>query len=364
MKTGKEVYPKYTIQRNAVIYKTREDLLRYSQAFKLEIQILSAIEEKNFDVVVNDLMVRAKQNYFDLIKDKEDSKDSDLPKFLRRYTSADTYIRCLSYCVSILEQRKSYSEAVYVLRDILLCQTIYCVDMRGRWYERLSLDLNKHLKDPISALEVIEKGLSDDFVRTGHRLSLYNRQKSIQKSFKTKICLMSEYESIKYKETTIFAQTIKYTINDRKNIFKTIDSNGDVTIMSVEDIVINHYKSNGFSDGIHTESRIYHSILCLLFWDIIYLSQSEDTVDAFRFEYQRLPLDFNCDQFFIRRKPQISSHLNSLREMSETEMTHILQNSWDNHFGTLSLINWENNDIKQIKVKQIVLKSLFNLCLF
>ena len=358
VKTGIETYPKYEINKNAIIYKTRNDLLAYSQAFRLEIQILTAIEEKKFDIVVNTLLVVAKQTYFDLIKDNEDKKDSLLPIFLRHYTSANTYIRCLSHCVSVLEQRKCYSEAVYLLRDILLCQTTYCVDLRGRWFERLALNLDKHLKDPISALEIIEKGLNDEWVRTGHRFALYIRQKNIKKNLKTKISQLSEFEAIKYNETTIFGETIKYTINDRKNIFKTTDSNGDVTVMSVEDIAIKHYNSNGFTQGIHTESRIYHSILCLLFWDIIYLSDCPEVVDAFRFEYQRLPLDFNSDQFFIRRKTQINSLLNALRNMSETEISNILENSWNKNFGTISLINWENNDIKQIQV--ILFNSLSN----
>ncbi|CAG2163134.1 unnamed protein product [Oppiella nova] len=196
--SGQEVYTKYSINRHEVIYKTRDQLVRYSEAFKLEIEILSAIEKRNFDEVVDSLMrnldevvdslmVRAEQIYMDVIKDKEDQCDALLPTFLRSYTGGQSYIRCLSHCVSVLEQKKNYVKAVYILKEILLNQMIYCCDRRGYWFERLALDLDKHLKDTESAIVVIEK------------------------------------------------------------------------------------------DGVHTEGRVYHQILVLLFWDIIYMSDGLPT---------------------------------------------------------------------------------------
>ncbi|CAG2115337.1 unnamed protein product, partial [Medioppia subpectinata] len=200
----REVYPKFVINGEESIYKTRDQLILYSEAFKLEIEILSAIEKRNLGEDMVDLMDRAEHMYMTTIKDKCDESDTLLPSFLRRYTAGQSYIR---------------------------------------------------LKN---------SGLID-----------------------------VEYENIKFNETTIFAESFKCLVNDkteRKNFFKTTDSNGDVTVMSVEDIVIKHYKSNGFTDGIHTESRVYHTILVLLFWDIIYMCDTSDVSDAFRFQYQRFPL--------------------------------------------------------------------------
>ncbi|CAG2108622.1 unnamed protein product [Medioppia subpectinata] len=350
--SGREVYPKFVINGEESIYKTRDQLILYSEAFKLEIEILSAIEKRNLGEDMVDLMDRAEHMYMTTIKDKCDEYDILLPSFLRRYTAGQSYIRCLSHSFSVYEQKKNYSKAVYILKEILLNQSIYCSDMRGYWFERLALDLDKHLKDTTSSLVVIEKALSDSFVRTGHRLALYKRQRKIQKSVKNNGLIDVEYENIKFNETTIFAESFKCLVNDkteRKNFFKTTDSNGDVTVMSVEDIVIKHYKSNGFTDGIHTESRVYHTILVLLFWDIIYMCDTSDVSDAFRFQYQRFPLDFNCDQFFIRRKTQITSLLNTLKNLTQMEMNNILENSWNSNFGTISLINWEKSDINQIK---------------
>jgi Fanconi-associated nuclease 1 len=347
VETGKEVYPKYTINRSEVIYKTRDDLINYTIAFKLENDILSAIERKAFDLVVNNFLNRAKQLYSNAIKE---SNDSLLPPFLRRYSAGHTYIRCLSHCVNVLEQKKNHSEAVHILKDILLSQSVYCQDYRGRWFERLALNLEKHLKDPKSALTVIEDGLKDEFVRTGHKFALYLRRKNLQKSLKTSIVNIPEFDSIKYAETVIFAETVKYSINDRKHIFKTTQSNGDVTVMPVEDIVLEHYRNNGFTDGLHTEGRVYHTLFALLFWDIIYMSDSFDVFDAFRFNFQRLPLDFNSDEFFLRRKTQILSLLRTLEVMDETQINNILENTWNCNQGIASLVNWDNVEIDKIKV--------------
>lgn len=38
-------------------------------------------------------------------------------------------------------------EAVEELRSLLL-QSVYCPDSRGRWWDRLALNLHQHLKEP------------------------------------------------------------------------------------------------------------------------------------------------------------------------------------------------------------------------
>jgi len=143
VETGKEVYPKYTINRNEVIYKTRDDLINYTIAFKLENDILSAIERKALDLVINNFLNRAKQLYGNAVKENSDSL---LPPFLRRYSAGHTYVRCLSHCVNVLEQKKNHSEAVHILKDILLSQSVYCQDCRGRWFEKISSKFRKAFK--------------------------------------------------------------------------------------------------------------------------------------------------------------------------------------------------------------------------
>ena len=65
--------------------------------------------------------------------------------FLRQYTAGAVYTRVLSYGVELLQYNKKYSAAVQQLEE-LISQDIYHTDYRGRWYERLALNLDYHLK--------------------------------------------------------------------------------------------------------------------------------------------------------------------------------------------------------------------------
>lgn len=50
----------------------------------------------------------------------------------------------------------------------------------------------------------------------------------------------------------------------------------------VEQFVLNHYKQNGYTTGVHDEGGVAMALFVLLFWDIIF----SDVPDAFRCPYQ------------------------------------------------------------------------------
>ena len=67
------------------------------------------------------------------------------PPFLCRFTAGWVYARALSTAVEYLEKQGRYEGA----NDLLLCllsQDIYCRSSRGRWWERLALNLDHHLR--------------------------------------------------------------------------------------------------------------------------------------------------------------------------------------------------------------------------
>ena len=73
--------------------------------------------------------------------------DSTLPPFLRRFTSISIAIYVLTEVVEIYQKLKMYQEAVDLLR-LLLEQKTHKQDSRGRWVDRLALNLESHLKKP------------------------------------------------------------------------------------------------------------------------------------------------------------------------------------------------------------------------
>jgi hypothetical protein len=56
-----------------------------------------------------------------------------------------------------------------------LLQDVYLPDYHGLWYERLTLDLDTHLKKSEQALEAAMAGLEDSHVRVARKLTLCQR---------------------------------------------------------------------------------------------------------------------------------------------------------------------------------------------
>ena len=337
------------MNKSRLIYQKREDLIYFSQSCKLESDILSSIEKKNYSLIIDEYFPKAKQQYETVINNN--IYGAELPVFLRRYTAGYTYIRCLSHCVDVLEKQKKHSEANKLIEDILLSQNSYCQDYRGVWFERLALNYEHHLKQKEQALIAVENGLKDSNVRFGRRLALYIRRKNLQKSLKRKIEIIEEFENLGCSEITITAYISKYTVAGRNNIFVLEDQEkGDVAFVSVEIAAIEHYRKNGYPNGIHSESLVYHAIFGLLFWDIIYFNDNQLVVDSFRFFYQRLPLDFNTDDFYLRRKEFISEKLKEINEFSEEQLKDCLENSWNSNKNKFSLVNWDSLTLDKIQV--------------
>ena len=86
------------------------------------------------------------------------SYDKALPEHLRVYTAGSVWVRVLTLGVELMQFVKDYTAATEQLES-LLAQTVYHPDYRGRWYDRLALNLDHHLKerDRVSQSSVIYK---------------------------------------------------------------------------------------------------------------------------------------------------------------------------------------------------------------
>lgn len=77
--------------------------------------------------------------------------NKNLPDFLRSYTATSVINRLLSAGIEIFQRRKDYLGAIELLRK-LLSQTTYNCSHRGYWWERLALNLDAHMKDPLEVI--------------------------------------------------------------------------------------------------------------------------------------------------------------------------------------------------------------------
>ena len=122
---------------------------------------------------------------------------------------------------------------------------------------------------------------------------------------------------------------------------------GDVTLCSVEELALQHYKENGYTDGLHGEGSTLWTVVGLLFWDIIYQS---DVADVFLSPFQALPLDFDSLDFYKSRKDVIEQRLDSLRQWTTNELVKWITNVWNENYGQTSLVLWERfNSVEHIE---------------
>ena len=115
-------------------------------------------------------------------------------------------------------------------------------------------------------------------------------------------------------------------------------NDGDVTLCSVEELVLQHYKENGYSHGVHSEGSIVCTLVGLLFWDIIYESE---VGDAFLSPFQAVPLDFHTQDFYRSRQEAIERRLECVRSWScEAVIDHVTR-VWHDKKGQTSLVAWD-----------------------
>ncbi|KAM4746922.1 LOW QUALITY PROTEIN: fanconi-associated nuclease 1 [Rhinophrynus dorsalis] len=345
---GRTVFPQYTVQRSTRIFQDRDDLIRYEAAMHKLVDIVVAMTNGNWNEA-QVLYQNASKDWNELKNESSLRYHEKLPVYLRCFTVGWVYTRILSRGVEILQRLHLY-EAVELLQS-LLSQHIYCPDSRGRWWDRLVLNLHQHLKRTQKAIGFIMEGLSDPYVRTGHQLSLYQRAVRMRdspscKKFHQMFCDLPVIDVEDVPHVTIKGKMCPQT-GMGKSVFLMEDLSDEVgednslsTVMcSVEELALAHYRQQGFDQGIHGEGSTFCTLYGLLMWDIIFM---EGIPDVFRNPYQAFPLDLYTDCFYENRKDAIENRIQLLRESSTEILLELLADVWNAYEGrAAALISWE-----------------------
>ena len=369
---GQVVYPSYTILRQARIFRDRSDLIAFEEAVKLEESIDQLVMNKDFETAYTSY--QSLWSYYDNLDQSMLEHVQQLPVFLQKYTALSVIIVALNKSVDLLEKMKKYDEAVELLGKLLNLNVLD--KFRGHWYERMSLDLDSHLKKPREALAAVETGLGDARVRGGRRLMLQQRV--------VKICSMKKYKLDSELERftsrpdwqcptaedvpsiSIHGQMLANDSNNGgkagKSVWQCADpvNPGVITYCSVEEFSLNHFMIqdpgtniltsnwsmklilNSYwsgTVGLHAEGSVFNTLLCLLFWDCIY--HVPDLPDVFRDTCQAMPYDWDTDHFYRSRAEMINIRLATMRGWDRLEMSEELVSAWLEHHGQVSLVNWE-----------------------
>ncbi|KAJ1180890.1 hypothetical protein NDU88_006101 [Pleurodeles waltl] len=347
---GRMIFPTYTVNRKTKIFQDREDLIWYETAMHSLIDIATAMSNGKWEDA-NQLYQCAKESWKELKDHPNLSHHERLPVYLRCFTVGWVYTRIRSRGVEILQRLHLYAEAVDEL-ERLLSQTVYCLDSRGRWWDRLALNLHQHLKCTEKAIGYVLEGLADPFVRTGHRLALYQRALRIRESASCKKLrhLFQDMPVIEVEDVTHV--TIRGKMFPHTGMGKSVflreevcdDEGGEgstlSTVMcSVEELALAHYRQQGYDQGIHGEGSTFSTLFSLLLWDIIFM---EGVPDVFRNPYQAFPLDLYTDSFFENRRNAIESRIKLLAEACTETLEQMIADVWNDQEGkAAALVSWE-----------------------
>lgn len=174
---GKVKFVNYEIKLDLPIFRDRDALLRYQSALEHEFDLLALVDAKEYEQALDSFDPHIAEFKKQITNPLVVEFDQSLPVFLRKFTSNSVLCKCLSiYANEVLQKLKKYAEANEVFKFLLEEQNTYSLDSRARWFERLSLNLETHLKQPQQAFDVLERGLNDtQHVRKAGRLALYQR---------------------------------------------------------------------------------------------------------------------------------------------------------------------------------------------
>ncbi|NWW76853.1 FAN1 nuclease, partial [Climacteris rufus] len=346
---GHMVFPSYTVNRQTQVFQDRDDLIRYATAAHLSSDIATAMVNGNWEEA-HHLYLCAKQTWSELKNHPSLSYHRVLPEYLRRFTVGWVYTRILSQGVEILQRLHRYKEAVQELQG-LLAQDVYCADSRGRWWDRLALNLHQHLKNTKKAIGCIRSGLADPAVRTGHRLSLSQRALRIRASPGCQHLrgLLRDLPLLAARD--VAHVTISGKMCPQTGMGKSVflmedigdgeggeDCSGSTVMCSVEELALSHYRRNGFDQGIHGEGSTFITLYGILMWDIIF---KDDIPDVFRNSYQTCPLDLYTDSFYENRRAVIEARLQQLQAASSETLAKMVTDVWTAQEGkAAALVNW------------------------
>nr|XP_056722111.1 fanconi-associated nuclease 1 [Euleptes europaea] len=347
---GRTAFPAYIVKTEHLIFQDRDDFLRYATAAHTSSDISVAMANRDWEEA-HRLYEAAKDTWRKMEAHPSLRHHATLPEYLRCFTVGWVYTRILSRGVEILQRFLMYKGAVEQLED-LLAQEVYCTDSRGRWWDRLALNLHQHLKETEKAISCIRKGLLDPFVRTGHRLALSQRAQRMRESPACKKLrhLLQDLPVISVED--VAHVTIKGKLCPQTGMGKSVfiredlgpDGGGEgrepsVVVCSVEELALAHYEQKGFDQGIHGEGSTFSTLYGLLMWDILFM---DGVPDVFRNPYQSYPLDLYTDSFYENRKEAIEARLQLLRDASPETLMEWIGEVWNAQKGkAVALVSWD-----------------------
>ncbi|ROT39761.1 coiled-coil domain-containing protein MTMR15 [Sodiomyces alkalinus F11] len=337
-KISRRNFPNYIICRTSKIFESREHLVEFERALRLETEVDDILESNTATCETGFLRVL---EIFDSIYPRwktllaeEQVKEDKVYEFgegsyLRRFTPAHSYTRILHKAAYALGRLKRHAEEHSLLTE-LLGQRLFHPARRGSWYQRKALleENYMHALDPrpISsdpeeqkkhwkriASRTCEQGLQDNDCHLIYHHGLQKRLVKLEKQLRVAFRQRHDFGHVRLaspEEHTVEGVQLKREDpvgrNRRQASTKTmwLDEHGHGEECSVEEMCLSWYRSQGWK-GYHAEGGIIRTLFAYLFYDILFLY----IPNVFQTAYQTCPLDLHTDSFYPARASEINHRL-------------------------------------------------------
>ncbi|OZJ07000.1 hypothetical protein BZG36_00039 [Bifiguratus adelaidae] len=312
---SKRYYPSYLVCRTHNIWKSRDQLLEYEAAIKLEkvfedsvmaiddTRRLYQTDTKSEEVAYLDdpptrrrprrkpsmhkpgdwkekereLLLRSFEMAENIIprwlelsqskeKDKQDQKDplapfSNINYFLHRFEAGWIYTHIIEHACALLGRLHDHDHERWIL-DQLLAQKKYRVGKRGAWYDRLALLWGFHVGGRAGkkkALEVCVKGVEEVGMHLVYLQPLQRRIMRLESELKIPKREQHDFSYIVMRrafERTVYGERL----SDLTTGFKSLWRGDDGAECSVEECALGFYVRQGYR-GFHSENSIITSLV-------------------------------------------------------------------------------------------------------
>lgn len=321
-------YPRYTLTDPLLIFPTRQRWRDFDAALQQERSLVALLESLREDI---GMFIEPATKLFD----EALGTAEEVPcYFLRRYMPGWVYCRSLSNLAGELEKEALFEEAVRLYRR-LLGQKLYCNGGRGKWWDRLALDLHKHLKQLQEAEQACIDGLADPHVRTASRYALQHRLAAIQSRKDRRH--IHDPPVVLIDAGDLHPSSDPASGGGRKIVFRLRSGKAG----SVEAFALEHFAESGGWSGVHSEASVFTTIFGLLFWDILFGPAASG---VFPTAFQTAPLDLLTDAFYADRRAVIDERLAKIAADLKWCCQQIVDMFEKHHGELVTGVRWDDPD--------------------
>ncbi|KAM3511196.1 hypothetical protein MY11210_005132 [Beauveria gryllotalpidicola] len=369
-KFARRNFPEYIVCRTSTIFASRQHLLEFEAAIRLEAEVdlclegSGAVLDKGCERILE--IFETIYPRWKRLLEEEKHKEQTVYEFgegayLRRFNPGHSYTRILAKAGFAMGKFKEYQREHDLLQE-LLGQKMFHLARRGDWYQRKALleeNYMAKLGEPCTAAELerrkkewnktatatCEMALQDPDCHLTFHFGLQKRLLKLEKKLRIPKRLQHDFGHVKLaKPLEITVQGIQLkreTTPKPGNIgipTKTIwldelDSEGEC---SVEEMCLSHFRAEGWK-GFHSEGRIVRTLFAYLFYDILFLY----IPNVFQTAFQTCPLDLHTDVFFPTRASEINHRL---VEIENGGAENLVRSVWEREHERRTAVvglNWD-----------------------